>query len=93
MVALDKPGLFELDEKSGIRMKERLLGNQLFCLFKVQGNLIHVKHELKGDVLHYDLTTYAEKNALQTAHEQSKAITVDSYVMVNQQRAELRRQK
>jgi hypothetical protein len=52
-----------------------------------------VKHELQGDVLSYDLTTYQEKNALHTNHEQSKAITVDSYQLVNQQRAELRRQK
>jgi hypothetical protein len=93
LVALDKPGFFELDEKSGIRMKEHLLGKQLFCLFKVSNNLIHVKHELVGDVLRYDLTTYQEKNALQTHHEQSKTTTVDSYQMVNQQRAELHRQK
>lgn len=93
LVALDKPGLFELDEKSGIRMKERLLGNQLFCLFKVSNSLIHVKHELRGDVMHYDLTTYQEKDILQTSHEKNKSISVDSYQLVSQQAGELRRQK
>ncbi len=92
LVALSKkPGYFELDEKSGIRMQERLLGNQLYCLFRVSNSLLHVKHELRGDVIHYEITTFSEKEPLKTAFEKDVKLAVDSWQLLSVQRAELKR--
>ncbi len=92
LVALSKkPGYFELDEKSGIRMQERLLGNQLYCLFRVSNALLHVKHELRGDVIHYEITTFSEKELLKTAFEKDSKIVVDSWQLLSVQSAELKR--
>lgn len=92
LIALSKkPGTFELDEKSGIRMKERLLGNQLFCLFRVSNSLLHVKHELRGDVIHYEISTFSEKEPLKTAFEKDSKLAVDSWTLISVQSAELKR--
>lgn len=89
----DKPGDFELDEKSGIRMRMKLLGNQLFCLFKVSQSLLHVKYALKGDVIHYEISSYQMKEALKTGFNKDASISVDSYQLLNVQSAELTRVK
>jgi len=92
LVALSKkPGYFELDEKSGIRMQERLLGNQLYCLFRVSNALLHVKHELRGDVILYEITSFSEKEPLKTAFEKNPQLAVDSWTLMSVQRAELKR--
>jgi hypothetical protein len=94
LVALSKkPGYFELDEKSGIRMQERLLGNKLYCLFRVSNSLLHTKHELVGDVIHYEISTFAEKEPLKTAFEKNQQIAVDSWQLLSIQSAELKRVK
>lgn len=94
LVALPgKPGEFELDEKSGIRMKERLLGNELYCLFRVNQSLLHVKHQLKDDVIRYEICTYQEKDLLKSEHGKNAQLTVDSYRLVGVQTAELTRAK
>lgn len=92
LVALPKkPGLFELDEKSGIRMQERLLGNKLYCLFRVSNTLLHTKHELVGDVIHYEITSFTEKDPLKTTFQKNDKITVDSWQLMSVQSAELKR--
>lgn len=83
-------GQFELDEKSGIRMKMTLIDNKLFCLFKTGQSLLHVTYERQGEFLNYTITSYQEKEPLKTEHEKSKQLTVDSYKLVSVQSAQMK---
>ncbi|HMO34400.1 MAG TPA: hypothetical protein PKA06_00010 [Gemmatales bacterium] len=89
----NQPGLFEMDEKTGVRMQERLFGNRLYCLFRVSKTLLHVKHELEGDVIRYEISTFAEKDPLKTQPEGNSQLRVDSWKLLSVQSAELKRVK
>ena len=83
-------GQFELDEKSGIRMKMTMIDNKLFCLFKTGQSLLHVTYERQGEFLNYTITSYQEKDSLKTEHEKSKQLTVDSYKLLSVQSAQMK---
>jgi len=93
LVALPgRPNYFELDEKSGIRMQMQRHENKLLCLFKVSKSLLHVEYELKPKegVIHYQISTYQEKDPLVTSHEKNAQIGVDSYRLLSVQSAVLK---
>lgn len=94
MVAIPRQAnRFELDEKSGIRMQMCLQDDTLYCLFKTGNSYLHVKYELKvrQEVIHYEITTYTERDTLKTAMERKNdKIEVDSYRLTGVQSAVLR---
>lgn len=61
-----KPGKFEVDEKNGIRLECRLVGNALYTLFQVGDALIQSRYERAGDVLKVEMTAYGMKDPLAT---------------------------
>ena len=93
LVVLDRrPNYYELDEKSGIKMQMHMVDNKLYCLFKTSGSLLHAQYELKikERAIHYEISTYVEKNSLKTAHENNTELEVDSYQLISVQSAVLR---
>jgi hypothetical protein len=84
---------FELDEKSGIRMQLQKIENKLYCLFKVSNSLLHVEYEIrpKDAMIHYQISTFQEKEPLTTGHEKNPQIGVDSYRLMSVQSAILKR--
>lgn len=86
---------FELDEKSGIRMQMCLQDDTLYCLFKTGSSFLQVKYELKvkQETILYEITTFAEKDPLNTAVEKNTKLSVDSYRLLGVQSAVLRLQR
>ncbi|HQR09410.1 MAG TPA: hypothetical protein PLN21_21490 [Gemmatales bacterium] len=93
LVALPRrPNYFELDEKSGIKMQMHRSENKLLCLFKISNSLLHVEYEIKPKdrVIHYQISTFQEKDPLTTSHEKNPQIGVDSYRLLSIQSAILK---
>ena len=85
-----KPNRFEIDEKNGIRLGARLMGNTLYALFQVGEAVIHSRYEQAGDVLRVEMTAYTTRDPLATKPAGGGA-EVKSPQLLSAQSAELKR--
>jgi len=85
-----KPGRFEIDEKNGIRLGARLIGNTLYAIFQVGEAVIHSRYEQAGDVLRVEMTAYTTRDPLATKPTAGGA-EVKSPQLLSAQSAELKK--
>jgi hypothetical protein len=85
-----RPGRFEIDEKNGIRLDAKLVGNTLFAAFQVGDTLIQSRYERFGDVLRVEMTAYATKDST-TSKPTGGGAEVKAFPLVSVQTAELKR--
>ena len=83
-------GVFEIDEKNGVRILARLGGDgkSLASLFRVGDQLIHTTYTLSGDAVRFELTAFGTADALRTT---AGGTAVTSYRLAAAQAAELKR--
>ena len=90
-----QPNSFVMDERNGIMMDARLVGQGLFTQFKVQDahktqdTLILARYERRGDVLDVEILAFDGK-APRTTKDSQGNFEVTSYVLRSVQRAELK---
>jgi hypothetical protein len=85
-----KPGRFEIDERNGVRLGARLVGNTLYALFQVGEAMIHSRYEQAGEVLRVEMTAYTTRDPLATKPAGGGA-EVKSPQMLSVQTAELKK--
>jgi len=51
-------GRWRIDERNGIILGARLLGNTLFSVFEVGGTMLQARYSLEGDALRFEITTH-----------------------------------
>ena len=51
-------GRWRIDERNGIILGARLLGNALFSVFEVGGTMLQARYSLEGDALRFEITTH-----------------------------------
>lgn len=51
-------GRWRVDERNGIILGARLLGNTLFSVFEVGGTMLQARYGLEGDTLRFEITTH-----------------------------------
>jgi hypothetical protein len=87
-----QPGLFQIDEKNGILLDARLMGNTLYCYFKDNDQLTNVKYERRGDSLFIEMASVSLKDPL-VSDLRREGIRIESYQLRSVQVGELRRKK
>jgi hypothetical protein len=85
-----RPGYFKIDEKNGIVIDARLMGNALYSHFKVGDALINAKYERRGDSLWVEIASVSAKDPRITGIKERK-IEVQSYLSQGVQVGELKR--
>jgi hypothetical protein len=86
----DKPGEFKLDEKNGIVLNTRLMGNALYSYYLDGDILISGRYERRGDSLFVELTSVATKDPL-VSEIKEEGVRVQSYRVGSVQNGELKR--
>ena len=87
-----KQGLFYVDEKNGIILEEKLLGNKLSSIFSVSGSFLQITLELLTDEIVFEVYSWPNtisKTTVSTGEEET--YTVDSYKLNAYQKAILKR--
>ena len=91
-VADKKQGLFYVDEKNGIILEEKLLGNKLSSIFSVSGSTLQITLELFTDKIIFEVFSWPSKVTKTTNGKDGEDIyTVDSYKMNAYQKAVLKK--
>jgi hypothetical protein len=85
-----QPGLFRIDEKNGILLDARLMGNALYCYFKDNDMLTSIKYELRGQVLFMEMASVVLKNP-RVSELKEAGVRIDSYQLGSVQAGELRK--
>ena len=88
--APDKSGEFKLDEKNGIVLNTRLMGNALYSYYLDGDILISGRYERRGDSLYVELASVATKDPL-VSEIKGDGVTVKSYRLGSVQNGALRR--
>src|SRR5262249_43943722 len=83
-------GLFQIDEKNGILLDARLMGNVLYTYFKDNDMLTSVKYERRGDSIIVELASVDTKDP-RVSEIKSAKITIQSYQLKSVQVGELKR--
>ena len=87
-----KQGLFHVDEKNGIILEEKLLGNKLSSVFSVSGSFLQITLELLTDEIVFEVYSWPAKVSKTTvSKEDEETYTVDSYKMNAYQKAVLKK--
>lgn len=89
---LEKAGQFKIDEKNGIVIDARLMGNAIYCHFKVNDVLINAKYERRGESLFVEIASVGLKEPRVTGIK-SRKIEVESYQLQGVQVGELKRKE
>lgn len=82
----DKPGRFKIDERNGIVLSARLVGDTVFSTFEVEGALLSARYELRGDALLFEIVS--NKKGEKTGDGKVQDFTAEVV-----QRAELKKAK
>jgi hypothetical protein len=83
----DKPGRFLLDEQNGVILEMRLANDKLYSLFQVGETLLTARYELRGEAIHFEVTS-AKPTPAKTGQGQVQGFTTEAV-----QSAELKRTK
>ena len=87
-----KQGLFHVDEKNGIILQEKLLGNKLSSIFSVSGSFLQITLELLKDEIVFEVYSWPSQVAKTTVgNEEDETYTVDSYRLNGYQKAILKK--
>ncbi len=85
-----KAGLFQMDEKNGILIDARLMGNTLYTYFKDGDMLTHVRYENRGTGLYMEMASVSLKDPRISAIK-SEGIEIQSYELKTVQVGELKK--
>ncbi len=85
-----RPGRFRIDEKNGIRLNARLMGNVLYAYYKDGDILIGSRFERRGNGLLVELASVETRNPLTSVLRQDN-IEIQSYRLGSVQVGELRK--
>jgi hypothetical protein len=85
-----KPGQFKIDEKNGIVIDARLMGNALYSCYKDGDVLISVRYERRGESLYVELTSVGLKDP-RVSELKADGIEIHSYQVGSVQTGELKR--
>jgi len=88
----DNLGEFKLDEKNGIFLNTRLMGNTLYAYYMDGDILISGRYERRGDSLFVELASVATKDPL-VSEIKEEDVTVRSYRVGSVQTGELKRRE
>jgi hypothetical protein len=83
-----KPGYFVIDEKNGVLLDCRLVGQTIYTQFEVAGSLLTTRYERRGDGLHVEITSSTRNPAAEGAKTPVRTFTTQTV-----QAGELRRAK
>jgi hypothetical protein len=87
-----KQGLFYVDEKNGIILEERLLGNKLSSIFSVSGSFLQITLELLKDEIVFEVYSWPSHISKTTvSKEEEETYTVNSYKLNGYQKAILKK--
>ena len=87
-----KQGLFYIDEKNGIILEEKLLGNKLTSIFSVSGSFLQITLELLNDEIVFEVYSWPSQVAKNTvSKEEGETYMVDSYRLNAYQKAILKK--
>lgn len=87
----DKPGEFVTDEKNGIFIDARLVGNTLHSAFEVTGVLIHSRFELRDGAVLVEMTSFDTKKPRESQLKGKAEFAVKAYRLQSVQHGELKR--
>jgi hypothetical protein len=87
-----KAGQLVIDEKNGVLIPARLSKQTLHSQFKVQGNLIYARYELREGALHFEITTFDANQPIVNKVNNTE-IAVEAFTITNTQSAELKPRK
>lgn len=85
-----KPNTFVIDERNGILIDAKLVGQGLFTQFKVQNSLIVARYERRGEAMEVEILAFDAKTP-RTSKPTQGELEVTSYSLQTLQRAELKR--
>jgi hypothetical protein len=88
----DKPGQFKIDEKNGILLTARLMGNALYTYYKDGDILITSRFERRGDSLFLELASVNTKDPLVSRIKEDN-IEIQSYLLGSVQVGELKKKE
>src|SRR5262245_20107069 len=74
----DKPGHFKIDEKNGIVIDARLMGDAIYCYFKVNEVLVSAKYQRRGESLFVEIASVGLKEPRVTGIK-SRMFEVEAY--------------
>ena len=86
----EKPGLFKIDEKNGIVIDARMMGNALYSYYKDGDILITAKYERRGESLHVELASVLLKEP-RVSEIKSAMIEILSYQLGSVHTGELKK--
>ncbi len=86
----DKKGQFEIDEKNGIKLEAKLVGDILYATFKVGDSLIQSRYERSGETLRVEMVAVSTKDA-KTTRPTAGGAEVKTYPIIAVQTAALKR--
>jgi hypothetical protein len=84
------PGRFKVDEKNGIEIDARLMGNTLYSYYKDGDVLICTRFERRGESLHVELASVSLKEP-RVSRIKEDMIEIHSYQLGSVQTGELKR--
>lgn len=85
-------GRFTVDENNGIVLDDKLMGNKLYSLFEVQGNLLTTFITFHQDHLVFEITFANKENRRVSQAENEEKTEVISYPISTVQRGILKKQ-
>lgn len=86
----EKAGHFKIDEKNGIVIDARLMGDAIYCYFKVNEVLISAKYERRGECLFVEIASVGLKEPRVTGIK-SRMFEVEAYRLEGVQVGELKK--
>lgn len=87
---LEKPGLFKIDEKNGILIDARLMGQSLYSSFKDDPMLTNVKYERRGESVFVEMVSVSLKEP-RVSQIKNAMIEIQSFEVRSVQIGELRK--
>lgn len=85
-------GEFVVDENNGIVLDAKWVGNRLYSMFEVQGNLLTTTETFYDDYMLFEITFASKTSANKSGTEGDNAVEVFSYPITTVQSARLEKQ-
>lgn len=86
-------GLYQVDENNGILLDVKCIGNTLFSMFEVQGNILTTTERFYEDAMDFEITFASKQNSNASKTTDETSINVTSYPITVFQKGNLIKQK